>query len=72
MAEENEIAQLRQQVEAESREEGDGGGERGPQFEDGFSGKTIIGALFVLSTLPKQRPTQTIEVAVPTPGGNAH
>ena len=32
----------------------------------------IIGALFFLSTLPKQRPTQTIEVAVPVPGGNAH
>ena len=32
----------------------------------------IIGALFFLSTLPKQRPTQTIEVAVPAPGGNAH
>ena len=32
----------------------------------------IIGALFFLSTLPKQRPTQTIEVAVSAPGGNAH
>ena len=31
----------------------------------------FIGALFLLSTLPKERPTQTIEVAVP-PGGNAH
>jgi hypothetical protein len=32
----------------------------------------LIGALFVLSRLPKQRPTHTIEVAVPVPGGNAH
>ena len=32
----------------------------------------LIGALFFLSTLPKERPTQTIEVAVPAPGGNAH
>ena len=32
----------------------------------------IVGALFFLSTLPKQRPTQTIEVAIPAPGGNAH
>jgi hypothetical protein len=35
----------------------------------------LIGALFFLSTLPKERPTQTIEVAVPqssVPGGNAH
>jgi hypothetical protein len=42
----NEIEQVRQQVEAESQEEG---GEEGhaPQFEDGFSGKTIVGALFV-------------------------
>jgi hypothetical protein len=31
----------------------------------------LIGALFLLSTLPKERPTQTIEVAVPQ-GGNAH
>jgi hypothetical protein len=30
----------------------------------------IIGALFILSTLPKEQPTKTIEVAVPT--GNAH
>ena len=30
----------------------------------------IIGALFFLSTLPKQQPTHTIEVAVPQ--GNAH
>ena len=30
----------------------------------------LIGALFFLSTLPKERPTQTIEVTVP--GGNAH
>lgn len=30
----------------------------------------LIGALFFLSTLPKERPTQTIEVAVPQ--GNAH
>jgi len=35
----------------------------------------IIGGLFFLSTVPKQQPTHTIEVAVPqgTPsGGNAH
>jgi uncharacterized membrane protein len=35
----------------------------------------IIGALFFLSTLPKQQPTHTIEVAVPPgagAGGNAH
>jgi hypothetical protein len=31
----------------------------------------ILGALFFLSTLPKEQPTQTIEVAVPQ-GGNAH
>jgi hypothetical protein len=31
----------------------------------------IVGALFFLSTVPKQRPTHTIEVAVPQ-GGNAH
>jgi uncharacterized membrane protein len=30
----------------------------------------VIGALFFLSTLPKERPTHVIEVAVP--GGNAH
>jgi uncharacterized membrane protein len=35
----------------------------------------IIGALFFLSTVPKQRPTHSIEVEVPQPspsGGNAH
>jgi hypothetical protein len=35
----------------------------------------IIGALYFLSTVPKQRPTHTIEVEVPQPsasGGNAH
>jgi uncharacterized membrane protein len=31
----------------------------------------IVGALFYLSTVPKQRPTHVIEVAVPQ-GGNAH
>jgi hypothetical protein len=31
----------------------------------------IIGGLFFLSTLPKERPTQQIEVSVPQ-GGNAH
>lgn len=31
----------------------------------------IIGALFFLSTVPKEQPTHTIEVAVPQ-GGNAH
>jgi hypothetical protein len=30
----------------------------------------IIGALFFLSTVPKQQPTKTIEVEVPQ--GNAH
>ena len=30
----------------------------------------LVGALFFLSTLPKEQPTQTIEVAVPQ-GGNA-
>lgn len=35
----------------------------------------IIGALVFLSTVPKQQPTHTIEVAVPqgaATGGNAH
>jgi hypothetical protein len=35
----------------------------------------ILGGLFVLSTLPRERPTRTIEVAVPQPGpasGHAH
>jgi uncharacterized membrane protein len=35
----------------------------------------VIGGLFYLSTVPKQQPTHTIEVAVPqgaTSGGNAH
>ena len=31
----------------------------------------LIGALFFLSTLPKEQPTRQIEVAVPQ-GGNAH
>jgi uncharacterized membrane protein len=31
----------------------------------------VIGALFFLSTVPKEQPTHTIEVAVPQ-GGNAH
>jgi hypothetical protein len=31
----------------------------------------VIGALFFLSTVPKQQPTHTIEVDVPQ-GGNAH
>jgi len=31
----------------------------------------IVGALFFLSTLPKEQPTKTIEVEVPS-GGNAH
>jgi uncharacterized membrane protein len=31
----------------------------------------IIGALIFLSTVPKEQPTHTIEVAVPQ-GGNAH
>jgi hypothetical protein len=45
VAEASEIAQIRQQVEAESREEG--GSDPEPQFEEGFSGKTAMGALFV-------------------------
>ncbi|HEY7959834.1 MAG TPA: hypothetical protein VID20_07235 [Sphingomicrobium sp.] len=35
----------------------------------------ILGALVFLSTVPKQQPTHTIEVAVPqssAAGGNAH
>jgi hypothetical protein len=35
----------------------------------------IIGALVFVSTIPKEQPTKTIEVAVPQPGpasGNAH
>jgi hypothetical protein len=32
----------------------------------------LVGALFFLSTLPKDQPTRTVEVAVPLPGGNAH
>jgi hypothetical protein len=31
----------------------------------------IIGALYFLSTVPREHPTHTIEVAVPQ-GGNAH
>ena len=31
----------------------------------------LVGGLFFLSTLPRQQPTHTIEVAVPQ-GGNAH
>ena len=31
----------------------------------------LIGALFFLSTLPKEQPTRQIEVAMPQ-GGNAH
>jgi hypothetical protein len=33
----------------------------------------IVGALFFLSTVPKERPTTTIETPVAQPsGGNAH
>jgi hypothetical protein len=35
----------------------------------------VIGGLIFLSTVPRQQPTHTIEVAVPqsaAPGGNAH
>lgn len=45
MAEANELEQLRKQVEAQSLEEGAEGQE--VQFEDGFSYKTFVGALFV-------------------------
>lgn len=31
----------------------------------------ILGGLYFLSTVPKEQPTHTIEVAVPQ-GGNAH
>jgi len=31
----------------------------------------LVGALVFLSTVPKQQPTKTIEIDVPT-GGNAH
>jgi len=31
----------------------------------------LVGALYFLSTLPKQQPTHIIEIAVPQ-GGNAH
>jgi uncharacterized membrane protein len=31
----------------------------------------IVGALYFFSTVPKEQPTHTIEVAVPQ-GGNAH
>ncbi len=45
MAEENEIARLREMVEEETREEGDESTEA--QFQEGTSIKTVIGALFV-------------------------
>jgi hypothetical protein len=45
VAEESEIERLRRQVEVEASEEGDGVPE--PEFEEGFSGKTMAGALFV-------------------------
>lgn len=45
MTEEREIAQIRQQVEEESREEGAESAQI--RFEDGFSRKTVVGALFV-------------------------
>jgi hypothetical protein len=35
----------------------------------------VLGGLYFLSTVPKEVPTKTIEVAVPAPGpsgGNAH
>jgi hypothetical protein len=35
----------------------------------------IVGALYFLSTVPKQQPTRTVEVEVPqgaAAGGNAH
>ena len=35
----------------------------------------ILGAMYFLSTVPKERATKTVEVAVPQPnpsGGNAH
>lgn len=31
----------------------------------------LAGAIFFLSTVPKEQPTKTVEVAVPQ-GGNAH
>jgi len=45
VAEATDLAEVREQVEAESQEEGGEGQET--KFEDGFSWKTVIGALFV-------------------------
>lgn len=45
MSEQREIERIREQVEVESQEEGAETQER--RFEEGFSGKTIVGALFV-------------------------
>src|SRR5579862_7936663 len=42
---ESDIARIRGQVEDESREEGQGS--EPTQFDEGFSGKTVVGALFV-------------------------
>ncbi len=47
MAEDNEIAHLREQIEIETREEGAEEDSSGTKFEDGYSPKTILGALFV-------------------------
>ena len=45
MAENRDLAQIRQQVETNSRDEEEEG--QSPQFEDGFGAKAIVGALFV-------------------------
>jgi hypothetical protein len=45
VTDQSEIAKVRAQVEAESADESEHGQE--PQFEDGYSSKTVIGALFV-------------------------
>src|SRR6476646_817774 len=45
VAEATDLAQIREQVETESQEEG--GEHQETRFEDGFSWKTVIGALFV-------------------------
>ena len=45
MAGANEFAELREQVESETQEEDAGTGET--QFEEGFSMKTVVGAIFV-------------------------
>jgi len=47
VAEESEIERLRRQVDVVASEEGGEPGE--PEFEDGFSGKTMAGGTFMLA-----------------------